>query len=172
MQGIAVFPSPAKEYILRPQVSWNPETWIALGGVVGTAVAVLGATQYFLRVRNLVAEAALFGAFVPPWVYSIRFLVRGRGHGETEWQAAQTALGLAPAGHAIDAFFLLLLLGGIIVWASRSHFSPRYRLLRLIGAVIGGTVLLVALQVANNGLLDRFFPVNQVVGEPLGLDPR
>ncbi len=172
MQGIAVVPSPAKEYILRPQVYWNQEIWIALGGVVGTTLAVVGATLYFLRVRSPVAEAVLFGALIPPWVYTIRFLLQGRGHDDTEWQAAQTALGLMPAGHGIDVFFLSLSLAGILVWGFRLRFPLRYSLLKLAGLAIGGAILLIVLQVGNNALFDRFFPTTRVVNAPSGLDPR
>jgi hypothetical protein len=172
MQGIAVVPSPTKEYILRPQVYWNQEIWIALGGVVGTTLAAVGATLYFLRVRSPVAEAVLFGALIPPWAYTIRFLLQGRGHDDTEWQAAQTALGLMPAGHGIDVFFLSLSLAGILIWGFRMRVPLGYSLLKLVGLAIGGTILLVALQVANNKLFDRVFPANQVVGAPSGLDPR
>ncbi len=172
VQGIAVVPSPAKEYVLRPQVYWNQETWIALGGVVGTALAAAGAIAYLLKVRSLAAEAVLFGVLIPPWAYTVRFLLMGRGHDGTEWQAAQAALGLAPAGHAVDVFVLCLSLAGIIVWAVRLRSPARHKLLRLAAAAMGGTILLVALQAANNTLFDRFFPATQVVGAPSGLDAR
>lgn len=171
-QGIAAVPSPAKEYILRPEVFWEQQIWIALGGVLGTALAALGATLYFLKVRTPVAEAVLFGALNLPWFYTIRLILLGRGHDGTEWQAAQAALGLAPAGHAIDVFFLCVSLAGIIVWASGLRFPLRYHLLRLLRVAIGGAILLLALQAANNRLLDRFFPRTQVVDAPSGLDPR
>lgn len=172
VQGIGVFPSPAKEYILRPHVYWNEETWIALGGVLGTIVATLGAILYFLWVRTLTAEAVLFGALLPAWVYTIRFLLMGRGHDETEWQAAQAALSLAPAGHAIDILFVCLSFAGIILWARRWRSPVRYAFLRILCAIVGGAILLVALQVTNNRIFDRFFPSTQVVNPPSGLDPR
>jgi hypothetical protein len=172
MQGIAVVPTPAKEYILRSQVYWNQEIWIALGGIVGTTLAIVGATLYFLRERRPIAEAVLLGALIPPCLYTIRFLLVGRGHDGSEWQAAQTALGLAPAGHGIDVLFLCLPLAGIIVWGSRLRFPLRYSLLRLFGLAIAGVILLIALQVGNNSLFDRFFPATRVVNAPSGLDPR
>ena len=172
MQGIAVVPSPAKEYVLRPQVYWNQEIWIALGGVAGTVLAAVGALAYFLRARSLDAEAVLFGALIPPWVYTTRFLLLGRGHDGTEWQAAQAALGLPPASHAVDVFFLCLSLAGIIVWAGRMRTPLHRRLPRMVGAALGGIILLVALQVANNRLFDRYFVPAQVVGAPSGLDAR
>jgi hypothetical protein len=172
MQGITVVPTPAKEYILLPQVSWNQEIWVSLGGPVGTTLAVLGAMLYFLRERRPEAEAVLLGALLPLGLYTIRFLLAGRGHDGLEWQAAQTVLGLAPAGHVIDIFFLCLWLAGIILWGSRLHHPLRYSLLKFAGLFIAGVILLVALQVGNNRLFDRHFPDTKVVNAPSGLDPR
>jgi hypothetical protein len=172
IQGIPVVPMPAKEYILRPQVDWNQEIWIALGGIVGTTLAIVAASLYFLRERRPEAEAVLLGALLPSCFYTIRFLLVGRGHDGSEWQAAQTALGLAPAGHGIDVFFLSLSLAGILVWSFRLRSPLRYQLLRLVGLAIGGAILLIVLQVGNNGLFDRFFPATRVVNAPSGLDPR
>jgi len=87
-QGIAVVPTPAKEYILRPQLDWSKETWIALGGPTGTAVAVFLAGLYFWRRPCLDREAVLVGALIVPGVHTLRFLLMGRGHDGTEWQAA------------------------------------------------------------------------------------
>jgi len=172
VQGIGVFPSPAKEYILRSQVDWNQETWIALGGVVGTILTTVGAMLYFVRARSLTAEAVLFGALLPAWLYTIRLFLKGRGHDGTEWQAAQTALGFAPGGHAIDIFFACLLLAGVILWGCRLRLPVRYTFLRIVSVILGGTILLVALQAGNNRFFDRFFPSTQVVNTPSGLDPR
>jgi len=66
IQGIAVVPTPAKEYILRSQVSWNQEIWISLGGPVGTTLAVVAAGLYFWRERRREAEDVLLGALIPP----------------------------------------------------------------------------------------------------------
>ena len=171
VQGVAVLPTPAKEYILRPQLEWSKETWIALGGPTGSAVAIFVAGLYFWRKPCLNREAVLLGALLVPGVYTLRFLLTGRGHDGTEWQAAQTALGLRPAGHAIDVFFLLLVIAGLIVWGVRlrpSLWSP----LRLIALAVVGTVLLVELQFANNAVFDRVLHDASVMNVPAGLDPR
>jgi hypothetical protein len=171
VNGVAVVPTPAKEYVLQSPLGWNKEIWISLGGVLGTTVAVLAAGLYFWRKPCLNREAILAGALLPLGLYTLRFLVVRRGHDETEWQAAQTALGLPPAGHAIDVFFLCLLIAGIIVWGIRLH--PRLSsFLRLVIVGIAGIILLVALQTANNAVFDRMFPVVKVVNVPAGLDPR
>ena len=171
VNGIAIVPTPAKEYVLQSQLEWNKEIWISLGGVLGTTVAVLAAGLYFWRKPCLDREAILAGALLPLGLYTFRFLCVGRGHDETEWQAAQTALGLPPAGHAIDVFFLCLLNAGLIVWGIR--LRPRLSsLLRLVALVIAGIILLVLLQAGNNAVFDRVFPVVKVVNVPPGLDPR
>jgi len=167
MQGIPVVPTLAREYILLPQVYWNQEIWVSLGGPVGTALAVLGATLFFLQERRPEAEAALLAALLPPGLYTLRFLLTGRGHDGWEWQAAQTALGLAPAGHAIDLFFLCLWLAGIILWGSRLRFPLRYSLLKFAGLFIAGVNLLVALQVANNRLFDCHFSDTNVANDSM-----
>ena len=33
VNGVAVFPTPAKEYVLQAQLDWSKEIWVALGGV-------------------------------------------------------------------------------------------------------------------------------------------
>jgi hypothetical protein len=171
VNGVATVPTPTKEYVLQTQLAWNKEIWISLGGVIGTTVAVLAAGLYFWRKPCLDREAILAGALLPLGVYTLRFLVVGRGHDGTEWQAAQTALGLPPAGHAIDAFFLCLLIAGFIVWAIRLY-PPMSSLLRLVTLAIAGIILMVVLQLGNNAVFDRLFPVVKTVNVPTELDPR
>ena len=171
VNGIAMVPTPAKEYVLQFQLAWNKEIWIALGGVLGTTLAVLAAGLYFWGKPCLDREAILAGALLPLAFYTLRFLLVGRGHDATEWQAAQAALGLTPAGHGIDVFFLCLLVAGFLVWGIRLH--PRLAaLLRLVALGIAGIVLLALLQAGNNAVFDRMFPVVKVVNVPSGLDAR
>lgn len=171
VDGVAIVPTPAKEYVLQSQLDWNKEIWVALGGVIGTTASVLAAGVYFWRKPRLDSEAILGGALLPLAVYTLRFLLVGRGHDATEWQAAQTALGLPPAGHAIDAFFLCLLIAGLIVWGIRLR-PPLSSLLRVVTLALAGTILLVVLQLGNNAVFDRVFPVVKKVNVPAGLDPR
>ena len=170
VEGVAIVPMPAKEYVLQSQLDWNKDIWISLGGVIGTTVAVLAAALYFWRKPCADREAILAGAFLPLGIYTLRFLLVGRGHDSTEWQAAQTALGLPPTGHVIDAFFLCLLVAGFVVWGIRLY-SPS-SLLRLVTLAIAGIILLVVLQVGNNAVFDRVFPAVKMVNVPAGLDPR
>jgi hypothetical protein len=158
IEGIAMVPTPAKEYILRSEVAWNQEIWIAFGGIVGTTLAVLIAIALFLRKPHPASEAILAGALVPLGFYTLRFLIAGRGHDGLEWQEAQAAIGLAPAGHLVDVFFLLLLGAGIIVWGIRMRPRLRHWLLKMPGLAIAGIILLIVLQVVNNLIFNRFFP--------------
>jgi len=169
VNGIAVVPTPAKEYILQSQLPWSKEIWIALGGVIGTTVAALAAALYFWRKPCSDREAILAGAFLPVGVYTLRFVLVGRGHDATEWQAAQAALGLPPAGHAIDPFFSFLLIAGFVVRGVRRR--PRMSsLLGLVTLPIFGMILLISLQAGNNSVFDRVFPVAKAVNVPPGLD--
>lgn len=171
VNGVAVVPTPAKEYVLQSQLDWSKEIWIALGGVIGTTVAALATALYFWRKPCSDREAILTGAFLPLALYTLRFLLVGRGHDATEWQAAQTALGLPRAGHAIDLFFLLLLIAVLVVWGIRRR--PRLSsFLRLVILATVGIVLLIALQTGNNTVFDHVFPVVKVVNMPAGLDAR
>jgi hypothetical protein len=171
LNGVVIVPTPAKEYILQSQLDWSKEIWIALGGVIGTTVAALAAAFYFWRQPCSDREAILAGAFLPVGVYTLRFVLVGRGHDATEWQAARAALGLPPAGHAIDLFFLCLLIAGLGVWAILLH--PRLpSVLRLVTMAIIGITLLVVLQAGNNAVFDRVFPAAKVVNIPPGLHAR
>lgn len=168
--GVAVVPTPAKEYVLQSEIGWNSEIWIALGGPVGTAVAALAAAAYFWRKPSPKSEAVVFGTFLPLGLYSFRFFLAGRGHDGIEWQAAQTALGLTTAGHALDIFFLCFLVAGLILWFFQTRPSVR-SVLRLAGLAVAGLFLLIVLQVSNNALFDRVFPSVKVTNVPPGIAP-
>ena len=173
LQGIAVVPTPAKEYILRAQVDWQEMTWIALGGVAATTLVVVGSIGWYLRQRNQVADVVLAGVLVPPLAYTVRFLLVGRGHDGVEWQAAQAAIGVAPSGHALDVLFACLFLAGGTAWIVRRHSSLRLlSLVKAVGLMFFGIVLLVVIQVTNNLAFDRFFPSTQTLNQPSTLDAR
>lgn len=171
IQGIAVIPTPAKEYILRSEVAWGQEIWIALGGIVGTTLAVLAGIVLLVRRSRPVTEAILAGTLVPLGFYTLRFLIAGRGHDGLEWQEAQAALGVTPAGHALDIFFLCLLCLGILVWGIRMRPPLRHWLLKMPGLAVAGIILLVAVQVVNNLVFSRFF-LDTTVEVPQGFDLR
>ena len=173
VQGIPVFPTPAKEYILLRQVEWYQKAWISLGGVSGTALLVVCTLFWYIRTHRFSADAVLAGILLPSCVYTVRFLAVGRGHDGLEWQEAQSALGLAPAGHAVDILFLCLFLAGAAAWLIRRHSSLRLSsAIRVVGLAVAGMVFLIALQVTNNALFDNCFPEATTMHAPEGLGPR
>jgi hypothetical protein len=173
IQGIAVVPTPAKEYILQAHVEWHQMTWIAFGGVAATAFLTLGTVIWYVRQSQPAADVVLAGILLPPLAYTMRFLLAGRGHDDIEWQAAQSALGAAPAGHAIDLLFAFLSLLGIAAWIGHRGRSLRgSSVAKAAGLMFSGLVLLVIIQIANNVLFDRFFQYTQTLNKPPMLDPR
>ncbi len=171
IQGIAVVPTPAKEYVLRPEIAWNQGIWIALGGIVGTIAAVLAGVLLLVWRPRPATEAILAGSLLPLGFYTLRFLIAGRGHDGLEWQEAQAALRLAPAGHTVDIFFLCLLCLGLLAWAIRMRPPLRQWFLKLPCLAFSGIILLAVLQVANNLVFNRFFP-DTTVEIPEGFDSR
>lgn len=158
VQGIAIVPTPFKEYTLRPEVPWHQYRWIALGGIVGTLFTVAIAGVWFCTRRSLERDAAFAGALLTPAAYSLRYLVAGRGHDGLEWQAAQSALGFAPSGHALDVILLVVTALGTMTWIACRR--PRVRLAGLakgIGTFLVGLLVLVLGQVGNNALFDGIF---------------
>ena len=173
VQGVPILPTPAKEYVLQTQVDWHQRIWISLGGVAATALLVVGALVWYAREQQPAADAVLAGILMPPCLYTLRFLVAGRGHDGLEWQEAQSALGANPAGHVVDVLFLCLFLAGIAAWVVRRRTSLRLAsIVRVAGLALGGVALLIVLQVANNALFDRFFPDATTVNVPAGIKLR
>jgi hypothetical protein len=173
VQGIVVVPTPAKEYILQAHVEWQQMTWIALGGVAATTFLTFGTVIWYVRQSQPTADAVLAGMLVPPLAYTVRFLLVGRGHDDIEWQAAQSALGAAPAGHAIDLLFACLSIVGIAAWIGLRGRSLRgSSIAKAAGLMFCGLVLLVIIQIANNVLFDGFFQYTQTLNKPPMLDPR
>jgi len=85
--------------------------------------------------------------------------------------AGCTSCSRSAAGHAIDLFFLFLLIAGLVIWRIRRR--PRLSsFLRLITLAIFGIFLLIGLQAGNNAVFDRLFPVVNVVNVPARLDAR
>ncbi len=173
VQALPIVPTPAKEYILRAEVTWRQQSWIAFGGVAATAMLVLGTLLWYARTARRWADAVLAGVLLSPCVYTLRFLIVGRGHDAVEWQAAQSTLGATPAGHAVDLLFLCLAVAGVILWLVRRRTSLRFATpVKVLIVFVGGIVLVVFVQVANNALFDRFFTKTTIVDVPSGLDPR
>lgn len=67
--GLAVVPTPVKEYVLSPRLAWPQYRIMALGGPLGTVVAVCASTASFLRRGSADSEAAFLGALLTPAAY-------------------------------------------------------------------------------------------------------
>jgi len=155
--GYPAVPTPAKEYVLAA-VTDPVQRAIALGGILATVLAFLGALCIYFKSRAARASAILAGTLMVPFFYVVRFFVAGRGHDATEFQEAQAALGLSYSGHALDWFFLTAWIAIALVWLLKSRTRPGRPLLWkcLLGAALG-VVLLAGLQVTNNMIFDPIF---------------
>jgi hypothetical protein len=172
-QGVAVVPTPFKDYVLRDQIQWRQRIWISLGGVAGTMLLATGTLMWQTLKDRAHGDAILAGVFLLPFAYTLRFILIGRGHDGLEFQAAQSAIGANPSGHIVDISFLVLLIVGSAVWAVRKRATLKASsLVKIIALIVVGITLLVALQVVNNMLFDRFFPKTQTVGFPPGLQSK
>ncbi len=174
MRGVPVLPTFAREYILQPQIEWLEKIWISLGGVVATAILITGALlssfpAWRRREQWPAADAVLAGVLLPAGLYTLRFLLVGRGHDGLEWQEAQSAIGADPAGHAVDLLFLCLFVAGCATLAARRGISLRWKaVLRVAGLSLAGMAMIVILQVANNAVFNRFFSDPTVLHVPAG----
>ena len=168
IQGIPVFPSPAKEYVLWPSVTWRQEALIAVGGAGATAVIVLASILWGAMSRGWTSCAVLAGVLVEPAFYTLRAVLTGRGHDGTEWQEAQYAIGLNPTGHAFDLLFAVLFFSGCAALAFRDALSLRWRSLSKACALgFLGLMALIAVQIGNNAIFDRHFPKAHTTGIPM-----
>jgi len=65
----------------------------------------------------------------------------------------------------------VLLIAALVIWGIRRR--PRLSsLLRLVILAVVGIFLLIVLQVGNNAVFDRMFPVVKVLNQPARLDAR
>ncbi|MCE5269904.1 hypothetical protein LLH00_01310 [bacterium] len=163
-----------KEYILQGQVEWEQMIWIALGGPACTVLATVGTLLWYARAHRSVvaADAVLAGVAAAPFFYTVRFFLAGRGHDGLEWQQAQSALGLAPNGHAMDWFMLGLTLAVIVTWLyARCSTLRLTSVIKAAGLMLAGLALAAVMQSLNNALFDRFFPAPPVtVNAPAGFE--
>ena len=157
VHGCPAIPTPLKEYILGP-VSPAVQNAVALGGVVGTVTALLGALGWLLCRPSATRSALLAGAVTAPGFYTLRFLLAGRGHDATEFQEAQAAMGLSYSGHALDWIFLglFVLAAAVWFWRTRARLTPRLAA-RLLSGTLAALVIVVLLQSINNAVFDPLF---------------
>lgn len=152
--GYPAIPTPLKEYLLKP-VPVAIQQHVALGGIVGSVVALLAGALFVSHRPGDVISAAFAGALAVPGFYTLRFILAGRGHDATEFQEAQATLGLSYAGHALDWFFLALfgLAAAFWFWRSRAPATLRLAGRLALGALVALTAV-VLLQSANNAVFD------------------
>ena len=155
MNGFRAVPTPAKEYTLDA-VPVYLQQYISFGGVICTILISLIVMFLYLNKTYLFNSAILAGAIANPGLYTLMFILRGRGHDSTEFQEAQSVMGLSYSGHSLDYIFLILLMAGIVIWIIRS--KPRFKITgRLLIGFIVTFIFLIGLQKINNLIFDPIF---------------
>jgi hypothetical protein len=155
VNGYSAIPTPAKEYISNAVPS-SLTNFISLGGIIGSVLASLVIIGLFLTRKFKYGLALLAAAIAMPGMYTLRFFLAGRGHDATEFQEAQSALGLSYSGHSLDWIFLLLFVLGIAVWIWKT--KPNYKSLGTVTlSVIFTFIFVIGLQVINNVIFDPIF---------------
>ncbi len=153
--GYKAIPTPAMEYI-SADIPLNLKQYVALGGVLATLILVLIIIFLYAFGKKMISSSILAGVLALPGIYTLRFLILGRGHDATEFQEAQAALGFSYTGHSLDWIFIFIFIAGVLVWILRSR--PGYRIItRLILGAILTIVFIVALQEINNAVFDPLF---------------
>ena len=113
-------------------------------------------TFLYLSKRYGINSAILAAAIALPGMYTLRFILSGRGHDATEFQEAQSALGLSYSGHSLDWTFLILFVFGAIVWIIKS--KPHFKIIgRLSVGFVLTYIFIVGLQIINNAIFDPIF---------------
>ena len=104
----------------------------------------------------MISSTLLAGVLALPGMYSLRFVILGRGHDATEFQEAQAAIGFSYSGNALDWIFLVIFLSGTLIWIYKS--KPGYK---IAGRLVVGTILTIAfivvLQEVNNAFFNPVF---------------
>lgn len=153
--GYRAVPTPAKNYLIDT-IPENLQRYVSLGGIVGSVLFVLIIFSLYIYKSFKYNSAILAAAIVAPGMYTLRFIVAGRGHDSTEFQEAQSALGLNYSGHSLDWLFLALFLTGIVLWIIKS--KPNFKITGRL--IIGGLltiVFFIILQYVNNAIFDPMF---------------
>jgi hypothetical protein len=154
VNGYQAIPTPLKEY-LQESIPRDLGPYVSLAGLSVTLLfCVIVLVSY--AVKPSMSPAILAGAIAMPGMYTLRYILLGRGHDATEFQEAQSALGFNYSGHFLDITFLLLFLTGTIIWIIRS--KPAIRLFgRLLLGFILTILFVMGLQFFNNLIFDPIF---------------
>ena len=153
--GFRAIPTPAKAYLLE-DISPDLNSYFSLGGIISSVVFPLIIFSIFMTSSFKYNSALIAGAIAMPAMYTLRFLKEGRGHDASEFQQAQSALGLQYSGHFLDWLFVIILLIGVCLWAFRA--KPNYKAAgRILLGVVLTFVFIVLLQKINNLIFDPIF---------------
>jgi hypothetical protein len=155
INGYKAVPTPAMEYVSE-DISAGLKQYVSLGGILSTIILVIFAALLYIFNSNKQTSIMLAGALSLPGIYTLRFLMLGRGHDASEFQEAQAAMGFSYSGHAIDWIFLLLFISVAFTWFIKS--KPSYK---IIGRLLLGALLafcfIVILQEVNNAVFNPLF---------------
>jgi hypothetical protein len=155
IHGFSAIPTPAKAYLTTP-VPADITNCFSLGGIIGSIVFPLIVFPVFLLSSSKFKSALLAGAIAMPGIYSLRFLLQGRGHDATEFQEAQAALGFTYSGHVLDWIFLVLFVAGITIWFFKTR--PAYKIAgRILIGIPLTVIFIVSVQEINNTIFDPLF---------------
>ncbi len=153
--GFSAIPTPAKEYLLE-SIPSTLNNYVSLGGVVNSIAFPIIVFAIFISSSYKFNTALLAGAIAMPGIYSLRFALQGRGHDETEFQEAQTAMNFNYSGHFLDWLFLFLFIIGIFLWIFKC--KPDYKIAgRLLIGIVLTIIFIILLQKINNAVFDPIF---------------
>lgn len=155
LHGLRAVPTFVKQYPIDP-VPEALEKYVALGGIAGTLFgAAAGITLYVCR-PTILNSVLLAAGISSPAMYSALFALKGRGHDATEFQDAQSAIGLSYSGHFLDWLFLWITLLSVVLWTVVSKPSIKALPKFLLGAIVT-FFFIAALQKVNNLIFDPLF---------------
>ena len=147
--------TPAKEYI-SASIPLNFKQFVSLGGIIGSTLVSLIILVLYITKTYKYSSVMLAGGVALPGLYSLRFILIGRGHDATEFQEAQSALGLNYSGHSLDWIFLITFICGVVFWIIKS--KPGFRIIgRLSIGLVLTFIFVIGLQVINNAIFDPIF---------------
>jgi predicted small integral membrane protein len=131
----------------------NLRPYVSLGGALATIIISVIVLLLYAFSRKIISSTLLAGVLALPGMYSLRFVILGRGHDATEFQEAQAALGFSYSGNSLDWIFLVIFLSGTLAWIYKS--KPGYK---KAGRLLVGTILTIAfivvLQEVNNAVFN------------------
>ncbi len=152
--GYKSVPTLTKNY--SPDMPVKIQNIVSLGGVsVTVIILILGIILYGIKKYNF-KENIFAGVLVMPSIYTLRFILMGRGHDDAEFQEAQAALGLSYSGHALDWIFLILVIIAIILWYIKAKPNPKILSIIFTGSILT-LIFVIILQIVNNKIFDPIF---------------